>query len=488
MRARFAVMLAVIATQGCGPSAGPSASFRTQSDERLTLGKPQDGAMAPLPIVFVHGGAGSAAQYASVAKRFVSNGYPADRIHSYEYDSSSAAAIAAAPAGIEALVDALRAEYGVERVNLVGHSLGTTISTAYLADPARAARIAHYVGIDGRSMPTCGVGDPNLDCMGIFRGSTGDVGGNNVYLNDTQTHVEAATSAESFAAQYRFFTGEEPRTTLILPKPPGQVLVAGRAVYFPQNSGVDGATLEIWEVEAASGSRKGVEPVATLAIGPSGNWGPVSVNGGQHYEFALSRPDSTIEQHLYYQPFLRDDFWIRLLSSLPSSGITLNTVIGPNHAAAVVIRNREWWTVHPGGGKDVLEVGTTSPGRGDQAPVNVLENVISGAIGSVGTSAIGIHIHDNPADGVSSLAIIPFFATQAFQTGVDVYMPATDPADGIITFTNAPRGDTSRLQVVNVPNWASDSHRITVQFNDYVQAINSFAECMMQKPSPCKAP
>ena len=46
------------------------------------------------PIVFVHGGAGSGVQYSSVARRFVSNGYPADRIRTYEYDSSSAAAIA----------------------------------------------------------------------------------------------------------------------------------------------------------------------------------------------------------------------------------------------------------------------------------------------------------------------------------------------------------------------------------------------------------
>src|SRR5512147_2960833 len=189
-----------------------------------------------LPIVFVHGGAGSGAQYASIAKRFASNGYPADRIRTLEYDSSSPAAIAAAPGRIDALVDQLRAQYGVNRVNLVGHSLGTTVSESYLFGPVGgAAKIAHYVGVDGRSDPACGVGDPNLDCMGIFRGTTGDVGGNNVYFNGTQSHVEAATSPQSFAAQYKFFTGDEPRTTLILPEPPGQVEIAGRAVNFPQN-------------------------------------------------------------------------------------------------------------------------------------------------------------------------------------------------------------------------------------------------------------
>ncbi len=440
-----------------------------------------------LPIVFVHGGAGSGAQYASMAKRFASNGYPVDRIRTYEYDSSSPAAIAAAPAGVDALVDQVRAEYGVDRVNLVGHSLGTTVSTAYLSDPARAAKIAHYVGVDGRSIPTCGVGDPNLDCMGIFRGSTGDVGGNNVYFNGTQTHVEAATSPESFAAQYRFFTGKEPKTTLILPEPPGQVEIAGRAVNFPQNTGVNGGTLRIWEVNAATGEREDSEPAATFTLGPSGEWGPVPINGQQHYEFELTRPDSVTTQHLYYQPFLRSDSLVRLLSSPPGSPIVVNTVTGPGHAAVVVIRNREWWTIHPSGKEDILSITTTSRSHGNQAKIdNVLKNVLSGDPAAVATNAVGIHIHDNPADAVSSLAVIPFFASQAFQTGIDVYMPAAEPPDGTITFANAPRGDTSRVQVVNVPNWPSDKSRITVQFNDYVQDINSWGECKRAKPSPCK--
>ena len=437
-----------------------------------------------LPIVFVHGGAGSGAQYASTAKRFASNGYPPDRIRTLEYDSSSPAAIAAAPGRIDALVDQLRAQYGVDRVNLVGHSLGTAVSENYLFGPiGGAAKIAHYVGVDGASDPTCGVGDPNLDCMGIFRGSTGDVGGNNVYFNGTQSHVEAATSPQSFAAQYKFFTGADPQTTLILPEPPGQVEIAGRAVDFPQNSGLDGATLRIWEVNPATGARKYSEPLATIEIGPSGDWGPVRINGQQHYEFELQRPDTPVEQNLYYQPFLRDDYWVRLLSSPPTSPITLNTLTGPNHAAAVVLRYREWWTTNPSGQEDVLQIGTRSPSRGDQPPVNVLQNVVSSGI-NVG-SPVGLHVHDNPADMVSSLSIIPFFATQPFQTGVDVYMPAATPTDGTITFSNAPRGDTSRPQVLNTPNWASDGHRITIQLNDYVQDINSWGECKRAKPSPC---
>ena len=446
------------------------------------LSTPLHAAQPILPIVFVHGGAGSGAQYASVAKRFASNGFPPDRIRAFEYDSSSAAAIAAAPAQLDSLVDQLRAQYGVERVNLVGHSLGTAVSGSYLSQAARAAKIAHYVGVDGASNATCGVSDPNLDCMGIFRGTTGNVGGNNVYFNNTQSHVEAATSPESFAAQYKFFTGEDPQTTLVLPEPPGRVEIAGRAVTFPQNTGLDGGTLRIWKVSPATGTRNKL--VATLEIGPSGDWGPVKVNGQKYYEFELQRPDITVPQHIYFQPFSRDDYLVRLLSSPPTSGIVQNTVVGPNHAAAVVLRYREWWTTHPSGQQDILEISTESPSRGDEPPVNALQNVISSGL-TVGTSPVGLHVHDNPADGVSSLNIIPFFATQPFQTGVDVYMPATEPPDGTITFSNAPRGDTSRPQVINTLNWASDGHRIAVYFNDYVQDINTWGECKKAKPSPC---
>ena len=72
--------------------------------------------------------------------------------------------------------------------------------------------------------------------MGIWQGTntTGNVGGTNVRLSP-QTHVQVTTSAESFAAQYEFFNSEAPRTTLVVPEPPGRVEISGRAVEFPQN-------------------------------------------------------------------------------------------------------------------------------------------------------------------------------------------------------------------------------------------------------------
>ena len=434
-----------------------------------------------LPIVFVHGSAGSGAQYETQSRRFDSNGYPAAYVRAFEYDSSFATnTFAQVNERLDAFVDALRTEFGVDQVNLVGHSLGTFVSNTYLGNAARAAKIARYVGVDGSSNASCGIASETLDCMGIWQGTntTGNVGGNNVRLSP-QTHVQVATSAESFAAQYAFFTGEPANTTLVLPEPPGQVEISGRAVEFPLNRGAAGATLEVWKIDARTGARKDAEPHATLAVADDGSWGPVRVNGQQHYELFAIR-EGFLDHHFYFQPWSRSSTLVRMNLAPPGSQIVANTNLSDNHVAATVVRQKEWWTTHSTGQDDVLEVTTSSPSRGDQPAVDALSNVTSNGV-------IGIHLHDAAASpGDSTLALLPFFPTQAFQTGVDVFMPAADPTDGTVSFVNAPRGDESRPQAINVPNWRSSAHRNTITFNDFVQDIETWGDCKRAKPSPCK--
>ncbi|QIT56990.1 hypothetical protein HC341_18380 [Aquisalimonas sp. 2447] len=47
-------------------------------------------------------------------------------------------------------------------------------------------------------------------------------------------------------------------------------------------------------------------------------------------------------------------------------------------------------------------------------------------------------------------------------------MPATTPPDGTISLVSQPRGDADNPQEINVPNWASSEHRVSVIFNDYL--------------------
>ena len=80
-----------------------------------------------------------------------------------EYDSSAIATILPAVlAALDALIAELQAETGAAQVDLIGHSLGTTVSHNFLATPERAANVAHYVNIDGRTAAAPPGGVPTL--------------------------------------------------------------------------------------------------------------------------------------------------------------------------------------------------------------------------------------------------------------------------------------------------------------------------------------
>src|SRR5690606_31589205 len=336
-----------------------------------------------------------------------------------------------------------------DQVYLACHSLGTAVCGYYLTEPDREEKVAAYVAIDGAEGDDC-PGDSN--CMGLFVDENNRLGDVNAYVPD-ETHVQAATSEASFAAQFEFFTGVEPKRTEILPQR-GKVEIAGRAVYFPANSGADGTTLRVWEIDPDTAERIERSPVDSFNIGADGNWGPVTLDPTAHYEFQLLRPGRT-EHHFYRQPLIRDSALVRLNTSPAGSAIETNTNSSDDHAALVITRDMEWWGDR-GDDNDVLTIATTSPLGGDQAPRNIITSAI-------GDRNIGIHVHDDEATpGVSTGNPLPYFPAQAFQWGIDVFMPASSPADGVIAVVSTPRGDTDNRQVLNVPNLPSSEHRISL--------------------------
>jgi pimeloyl-ACP methyl ester carboxylesterase len=351
------LFLSLLPVRGAAASAGPGATARP----------------ALLPIVFVHGNSGSVAQFETQFQRFAGNGYPQRLLFAYEYDTSGADNTAAV-AGLDPFIDAVLARTGARQVYLAAHSRGTTVSHAYLAEPARAAKVARYVNLDGRSSATPPGGVPTLALWGEWqsppdpvRGAVGSIGGAvNIYNRDFG-HVEVASSARSFAAIYRFLLGRAPATTDVLPERPDQVRVAGRAVLFPQNVGFAGATLQVWRVDPATGHRLRHRPEASFAIDATGAFGPLRVSPVARYEFALIRPDGTTH-HFYQLPFRRSDFFLRLNSGVTGQGLEAFTPTSPRNTDLAVIRAREMWG-DQGANSDVLTVDS----RGDrQPPLNVL--------------------------------------------------------------------------------------------------------------------
>jgi hypothetical protein len=421
------------------------------------------------PIIFVHGSGGSGAQFESQSMRFTSNGYPANLLFAFEYNTSSpdTEGSVARMARLDAFVDAVLASTGADKVYLMGHSRGTTESFVYLGNPAHAAKVAKYVNLDGSSGKTAIV--PTLALWATrgwsYNPANQIVNATNVFIPN-QTHVEVATSAQSFVEMYKFFTDNLPGTDQIVPEPPGQVRLTGRAMFYPQGTGVGEGTLEIWEVNGFTGARMSNMPKATYTLSGSGfadgAWGPFNAQGLKNYEFVILR-EGARPHHFYFQPFMRSNHFVRLLTS-PAGGVGDLMERSMGSAALVITRNKEFW------GDDAVS--------NDILTINGL-NVINAATcpiikGIYRTGVIGIFAYDKSLNGQTDVSVpIPTFFAVGFMTGVDIYVPAADPPNGTISLVLTPRGG-GKTQVINIMNWASSNHSVSIPFNDFSQYVIAF--------------
>ncbi len=424
-----------------------------------------------LPIVFVHGQTGSAQQFETQALRFTSNGYPQDLLFAFEYDTNQSVN----PLGdLDAFLDDVLAETGAPQVYAIGHSRGTSVWTEYLDGSGGfdgSTKVAKYVNIDGRSpaelpggVPTIGIwGEWNTAGSGFNRrGDTnaqiGPDPANNVYFG-TKSHTETATSPEAFAVMYEFLTGHAPRTTDVVPEPPGQVTIAGRAVLFPENVGADGTTAEVWRVDPNTGQRIGSRPRATFPIDETGEWGPVKVNGQWHLELAIVRPGVGVH-HTYFEPFIRSDYFVRLNTSLPDGPLDLITPDSDQTTNLVILRMKEFWG-DQGANSDRLLVDGLDIVRPNTSPRSGVN--------------LAVFVQDDELDGVTDLGkgeLFPFNLL-TFLTAVDVSIPASADGSGTIAVTELPR-DGGDPAVLKVGNWPSSTDPVSVQFRDYSQAHEQF--------------
>src|SRR5437773_2460638 len=238
------------------------------------------------PIVFVHGIEGSGAQFESQKMRFMSNGYPERWIDEVDYNSTRAVADKSeVDRQIDDAIAALEQRTGKPQVDVVAHSLGTSVMYDYLTNgdmaAQRRANVAHYINVDGQNQ------NPGVPTLAVWagRGTPGRNmdGAENVTIPD-QTHVQTCTSAESFIQYFKFLRGGLPQHDIVPQS--GSIRLAGKALNFPENSGLSGATVQIWQVND-SGQRTSAAPVASLPITDrstgGGAWRTGAVRPGQRY-------------------------------------------------------------------------------------------------------------------------------------------------------------------------------------------------------------
>jgi hypothetical protein len=423
------------------------------------------------PVVFVHGFDGSGAQFESQQLRLESNGYPSRYIAVLEYDSllfapalGNGAAVTAQEQSLFAQLDQLIAHIKAishrPRVDLLAHSLGTALMQDYLnSSPQRAASVAHYVNIDGK---TAGSPPGGVRTLALW-GTEGPIsqppgrridGAENVDIPGS-SHVQIATSPLSFAAFYKFFTGKAPRTTKIVAQT-GPIEISGRALNFPFNSGLAGATVQVWPINQATGQRTSSRPLASQVVGSSGDWGPVTVQAGRRYELTLVRTDNPTApmHHFYYEPFWRSDHLIRLLDS-----DVLRSAAGPPASGSVgmiIVRYKELWG-DQGSQSDILTINGLSVCNATTCPLSKEVN--------------GLFAADFDHDGQSNTSMTwpPYQSLGYFISSVDVFAPAQSPPTGKVTVRLKDRG-TGPVQVITLPNFPNTTDDVTVQFNDFTPA------------------
>ena len=443
LKLRTGVLAVIVVIAATLATAGASERASTTGDgERLR------------PMVFVHGGFGSGAQWETQALRFTSNGYPIDHIDVLEYDSLFGVETREQVfERLDARIAEMQEATGAREVDVLGHSLGTSVMQEYLtSSPERAAEVAHYVNLDGRSAEAPPGGVPTLAVWGQGDPNRRIEGAANLYFSQ-KTHTEVVTAEETFEEIFTFFTGKEPHTTEVVPEDAERVTVSGRAVLFPQNVGVEDATLEVYEINGATGARLDDRPMATFPLAGDGSWGPLEASPRANYEFAIVREGAAVH-HLYFEPFVRSNHLVRLLTSVPDGGIGDLIETGPGRASLVILRYKEWWG-DQGERNDALEING----------VNVINEVNS----PIDERNIAVFAFDAGVDGVTDLATpIPGVSGLPFITGVDIVVPAADPATGTISVAETARGE-GHVEMINVPNWDSVDHRISIAFNEYVQ-------------------
>src|ERR1051325_2879988 len=93
------------------------------------------------PIVFVHGIEGAGAQFESQKMRFMSNGYPERWIDEVDYNSTRAVADKSeVDQQIDDAIAALEQRTGKSQVDVVAHSLGTSVMYDYLTNGPMATQ------------------------------------------------------------------------------------------------------------------------------------------------------------------------------------------------------------------------------------------------------------------------------------------------------------------------------------------------------------
>jgi len=391
------------------------------------------------PIVFIHGTFGSATEISNPAMLFGSNGYCQDRFVAVEYNSLGGRPLE----DLIVLVDEVLARTGFDQVDLAGHSQGTGHACSFLSDPARAAKVAHYMNISGgcagNGVPTLSLSSQN-DLRGGPVHPPASATLTQVTLQD-EDHVALAGSKLAFIEMYKFLTGKDPQyTTIQCGQNP--VVLDGKSVTFGDNEPRAGSTLDFFEVaKLASSPWERGQPALTTTADADGHF-RVELKRNVQYEVRITGSDGTLLGYGYPTPLQRSNYLGRFLTESTNPTVadstTKRVVRSPNHVGLVAryvagALRPDWGNSLKIDGEEVLNA--------DNAPRNA--------------SRVGLFIYDANENSQSDLGSV---FTTSFIGATDVFLDASTPRWMEISWTN----EENRSIVMKVPNWPSDRNLASI--------------------------
>jgi hypothetical protein len=153
--------------------------------------------------------------------------------------------------------------------------------------------------------------------------------------------------------------------------------------------------------------------------------------------------------HVYYEPFVRSDYTLRLLES---DAIQTYAGLRPGSMGSVNIRYKELWG-DQGAESDELLINGTSVCTPTLCPISKQVNAF--------------FAFDRNRDGKTDLSSPdPVLGQLPFIQGADVFIPASSPPTGTTSFELRSRG-AGPLRAQRTPDWDSTSDGVVIQWNDF---------------------
>ena len=414
------------------------------------------------PVIFVHGQNGAGEQFERQWMHFMNNGYPPSWVVPFDYDTSirgqrrTAGDTGPYKRGttddLDAFIDAVRKRTGFEKVDLVGHSRGTSESAAYLSDPVRASKVAHYASIGGGNATNPnGVPSIAISGMGDFRpGPAASNGGKVGWMPAYQDHVMICTSDESFWVLFTFLNdGEKPATIAFAPETRPQV--GGFVKSYIHNMTLEDAIVEVWSVNPDTGIRLESQPLTKHTVREDGSWGPFSAEPGQPYEFVISGTESRKPSRYFRMPFQHSDQMVYFRIAAEAEGYRSSLF---DKAPHLLTDKSPVFIVRQQNGSLVPGIMTLSVNGHDLIRPPIIETTTESRQGAT----VGLYLADGNANGKTDRATVEGFGG-AFVSSADFFTKADKNAT--VTFK-------LNKNVINVPAYpASEAGPLNVVFENF---------------------